>query len=299
MDDIFIYSDTLKEHEQHLSLVFNRLREKSLFLSKHKVDIISPRMDYLGHIIDDDSIHADQDKMQKICTWCMLCDYNDIQRYFGLVQYLAQFMPNITDYKAPLSGMIRHNHLFIWSALHDKCFEMIKQIACKTLILRMMDPRDKTPIWVVCNASASSISAFYGQGQEWYKAHPAGFLLKKFTPAQHNYYTWEQKMITILKALLKWEDKLIRIPITIVTDHKAFTFFKMKMNMSGQQVRWWEFLLQFNYTLVYTKGSTNKVIDTLSHYYMNDTSGEKHNLTNYINADVCINGQGDYLTEGW
>ena len=298
MDDIFIYSDTIEEHEQHLSLVFNRLREKSLFLSKRKVDILTPRMDCLGHIIDDDGIHVDQDKMQKVRAWRTPRDYNDVQRYLGLVQYLAQFMPNITDYTAPLSGMIRHNRLFVWSALHDKCFEMIKQIACKTPILRPVDPRDKTPIWVVCDASASGIGAFYGQGQEWYKSRPAGFLSKKFTPAQRNYYTWEQEMIAILEALLKWEDKLIGIPITIVTDHKALTFFKTKTNMSGRQVRWWEFLSRFNYTLVYTKGSTNKVADALSRYYMNDTPGEKHDLADYVNADVRIDSQGDYLTEG-
>ena len=45
-------------------------------------------------------------------------------------------------------------------------------------------------------------------------------------------------MIAILEALLKWEDKLIRILITIVTDHKALTIFKTKANMSGRQVRW-------------------------------------------------------------
>src|SRR6202453_807212 len=97
--------------------------------------------------------------------------------------------------------------------------------------------------------------AFYGQGPEWYKARPAGFMSKKFTPAQCNYHTWEHELIAILELLMKWEDKLLGRIFVIVTDHKALTFFKTKTYMSDRQVRWWEFLSQFNYTLVYTKGN--------------------------------------------
>ena len=63
------------------------------------------------------------------------------------------------------------------------------------------------------------------QGTEWYSARLAGFLSKKFTPAQCIYHTWEQELIAILEALIKWEDKLIGHEITIVTEHKALTFF--------------------------------------------------------------------------
>src|ERR1700730_3477787 len=83
-------------------------------------------MDCLGHIIDDDGIHADTNKMHKLRDWRTPRDYHDVQRFLGLVQYLAQFMPNVTAYTTPLSGMARHNMLFVWTAVHNKCFESIK-----------------------------------------------------------------------------------------------------------------------------------------------------------------------------
>jgi Reverse transcriptase (RNA-dependent DNA polymerase) len=64
MDDIFIFSCSIKEHKKHLGIVFDRLRKNHLFLSKKKVDLYSKRMECLGHIIDDRGIHADADKMQ-------------------------------------------------------------------------------------------------------------------------------------------------------------------------------------------------------------------------------------------
>ena len=69
LDDIFIYSSSIEEHEAHLAIVFNRLREAQLYLSRDKVDLYSTKMDCLGHIITNAGIHADTDKMQKIRDW--------------------------------------------------------------------------------------------------------------------------------------------------------------------------------------------------------------------------------------
>ena len=53
LDDIFIFSHSIEEHESHLRKVFNVLRAQLLYLSALKVDLYSSRMDCLGHRIDD------------------------------------------------------------------------------------------------------------------------------------------------------------------------------------------------------------------------------------------------------
>jgi hypothetical protein len=63
--------------------------------------------------------------------------------------------------------------------------------------------------------------AMYGQGETWQTCHPAGFMSKKFSAVQMNYRVFEMETIAILKALSKWEDKLLGRKITVVTDHKA------------------------------------------------------------------------------
>ena len=66
LDNIFIYSSSVEEHEAHLMIVFNRLPEAQLYLSRDKVDLYLTKMDCLGHLITDAGIHANADKMQKI-----------------------------------------------------------------------------------------------------------------------------------------------------------------------------------------------------------------------------------------
>jgi hypothetical protein len=69
LDDIFVYSDTVKEHKEHLQRVFSILRKAELYLETKKCDLYSKQIECLGHIIDNAGIHAELDKMEHIQNW--------------------------------------------------------------------------------------------------------------------------------------------------------------------------------------------------------------------------------------
>ena len=91
----------------------------------------------------------------------------------------------------------------------NKCFESIKTLTCKAPILKPINPKNLETIWVICDSSKSGVRDVYGQGLEWQSCRLVGFLSKNFSAAQQNYWTHEHETITILKALIKWEDKLL------------------------------------------------------------------------------------------
>jgi RNase H-like domain found in reverse transcriptase len=138
--------------------------------------------------------------------------------------------------------------------LLDKCLQSIKALACKVPILRPVDPKNPDPIWVITDGSKLGIGAVYGQGLEWQTCRLAGFLLKKFSVAQQHYRIHEHETIAMLEALMKWEDKLLGRKFTLVTDHKGLKYFETQKNLSDRQVRWWEFLSHFNFTIMYVCG---------------------------------------------
>ena len=295
LDDIFIFSDTLDEHEKHLTYVFQKLRESRLYIEKAKCDLYSESMDCLGHLIDEHGLHADTDKMACVRDWRTPRSHKDVQRFLGLVQYLAHFMPDVTAYTGPLSAICRGGRPFLWKPLHDACLNHIKAIACKSPILRPIDPKIDDPIWVICDASMSGIGAMYGQGETWQTCRPAGFMSKKFTTAQMNYRVFEMETIAILEALLKWEDKLLGRRVIVVTDHKALEFFKTQKRLNNRQARWMEFLARFDINITYVKGETNLVADALSRYYENDVWDESHDISQYVNADARLDPTGEDL----
>jgi hypothetical protein len=295
LDDIFVFSDSIEEHEEHLKLIFAKLRKAQLYLEEKKLDLYSKRMDCLGHVIDDRGIHADTDKMSRVREWRTPRNKHDVQRFLGLVQYLAHFMPDVTAYTGPLAAIERNGHPFHWTPLHRVCMENIKILACKTPILRPINPKSDEPIWLICDASASGIGCVYGQGPTWQTCRPAGFMSKKFTAAQHNYRVFEMETIAILEGLLKWEDKLLGNKVRVVTDHRALEFFKTQRRLSSRQMRWMEYLSRFDFDIQYVKGTSNKVADSLSRYYQSDTSDDTHMTYDYVNADLVLDPEGEDL----
>ncbi|KAG6871616.1 hypothetical protein C0993_002981 [Termitomyces sp. T159_Od127] len=103
----------------------------------------------------------------------------------------------------------------------------------------------------------------------------------KFTTAQQNYAVHELETLAILEALLKWEDKLMGYKIHIITDHKALEFFKT----------------QFDIT--YVKEELNKVADCLSQYFESDTHDDVHDAHDFVQADKCIDPDGEDLPLHW
>ena len=63
MDDIFVFSDSINEHQNHLKLTFEKLHENSLYLCSEKCQLFAESVECLGHIIDEKGLHTDGDKM--------------------------------------------------------------------------------------------------------------------------------------------------------------------------------------------------------------------------------------------
>ena len=108
-DDMFIYSQIIREHIKHIIKVLQQPGEAQFYLSKSKLGLFSDKVDCLGHVIDNNGIHGKLDKMQHIRKWRVPKNYNDVQKFLGLVQYLALYMPDITAYTTPLSGLVQNN----------------------------------------------------------------------------------------------------------------------------------------------------------------------------------------------
>ena len=123
-------------------------------MSRSKLDLFSDKTDCLGHIIDDNGIHAELDKMWRIREWRIPQNYNEVQIFLGLVQYLALYMPDITVCTTLLSGLAQNNQTFQWTPLLDKCFQRIKVIARQSLILlKPVDFNKNEPVWVIMDGS--------------------------------------------------------------------------------------------------------------------------------------------------
>ena len=66
IDDILIYSKTEDEHESHLWLALQVLKEYKLYAKFSKCDFSLRSVDFLGHIISSDGVELDPKKMDAV-----------------------------------------------------------------------------------------------------------------------------------------------------------------------------------------------------------------------------------------
>jgi hypothetical protein len=59
LDEIIIYSKSKEEHEHHLRLVLQVLREQQLYAKLSKCSFYQKQIHYLGHIISKNGIVVD------------------------------------------------------------------------------------------------------------------------------------------------------------------------------------------------------------------------------------------------
>ncbi|GBE83164.1 Transposon Ty3-G Gag-Pol polyprotein [Sparassis crispa] len=63
----------------------------------------------------------------------------------------------------------------------------------------------------------------------------------------------------------------------------------------NRQIRWNEYMSQFQYKIQYVEGATNKVVDCLLRYYENDNADEFAPIQYYANADARLDPEWDDL----
>src|ERR1044072_9386346 len=69
IDDILIYSKNQEEHEEHLRLVFQIMREKKLYANPSKCEFWLDEVKFLGHVISKEGIAVDPAKVETVLAW--------------------------------------------------------------------------------------------------------------------------------------------------------------------------------------------------------------------------------------
>jgi len=69
IDDILIYSANRVEHEEHLRIVLEKLREKKLFAKFKKCEFWLEEVAFLGHVVSKDGLAVDPAKVQSVVEW--------------------------------------------------------------------------------------------------------------------------------------------------------------------------------------------------------------------------------------
>jgi hypothetical protein len=92
IDDILVYSRSEEEHEEHLHLALQRLREHRLYAKLSKCEFWMKQVAFLGHVILKGGISVDPSKVQDVLRWNAPTSVSDIRSFPGLPGYYQRFI---------------------------------------------------------------------------------------------------------------------------------------------------------------------------------------------------------------
>ena len=69
VDDILIYSKSEEEHEDHLRVVLQVLRDHQLYAKFNKCEFWLIEVKLLGHIVSTSGVSVDPEKVEAVMSW--------------------------------------------------------------------------------------------------------------------------------------------------------------------------------------------------------------------------------------
>jgi hypothetical protein len=261
MDDILIFSKTKEEHLQHIEQVIRVLQVEGLSAKLKKCQFFQPELKFLGHVVSAKGIHPDPDKIEAVQNWPVPHTQTELKGFLGLTNYFRKFIKNYSHLASPLTDLTRKSlgTIVTFTPAALSAFTALKEKLVTAPVLAV--PDFSKPFKIVCDASQIGLGGVLLQDDQ-----PLAYESKKFTLAEKNYSTTDRELYAAVYCLKKWKIYMLHNPENVLeTDHKPNTTINTKQDLSPRQIRWIDFLQQFNIKWVYGKGSKN-LADPLSRF---------------------------------
>ena len=269
-DDVLIYGrgETIEEatldHDKNLLALLDRCRQKGIKLNANKLKLHLRSVSYMGHCLTDSGLQPDDRKIMAIKRMPAPKDKQGVQRLLGMVNYLAKFIPNLSEITTPLRSLLHSDAEWVWDpAIQGAAFEKIKQLLLSAPVLKYFDAQK--PIVIQGDSSQSGLGACLMQ-----EGAPIAYASRSLTETEQQYAQIEKETLAIVFAMEKFHMYVYgHDHVTVETDHKPLlAIFKKALNNAPKRLQRMLLRLQrYQFVLTFRPGSDVVVADALSRAY--------------------------------
>ena len=118
-----MYSKSREEHERHLSIVLQTLKDKRLYAKLKKYEFWLDRVSFLRHVVTKDGISVDPGKVDALSNWRRPTTVTEIRSFLGLASYYRQFIEGFSKIALPLTRLTQKGVKFEWSDDCERSFQ--------------------------------------------------------------------------------------------------------------------------------------------------------------------------------
>jgi hypothetical protein len=126
LDNILIFTKSIKEYRHVTQLVLERLREHKLFLCHDKCEFEQTTIEYLGLIISEGEIHMDPVKVAGVMEWPTPKSKKEVQSILGFANFYRRFIEGFSHHAKPLFKLMKKDRKWSWAETEQGAFNEIK-----------------------------------------------------------------------------------------------------------------------------------------------------------------------------
>ena len=127
VDDILIYSETEEDHEDHLRVVLQTLRDHQLYAKFSKCEFWLTEVRFLGHVASASGVSVDPKKVEAVMSWERPKSVFEIRSFLGLAGYYKRFIEDFSRLAAPMTKLTRKEVKFEWNDSCERAFQELKR----------------------------------------------------------------------------------------------------------------------------------------------------------------------------
>ena len=266
IDDILVFSRTVKKHLEHLRIILQRLRDHGFVLHPQKCVMAQEEVEFLGHSISSEGVKPTQNKVEAINKFPVPQNIKSLQEFIGMVTYYHRFLPGIAHTLAPLHGALKgklKQKKLSWTPALQKSFDSAKAAVSKAVLLSF--PTRNARLQLHTDASDVAIGAALQQMTPHGPA-PIAFFSRKLSDTEQRYCTFDRELLAVYAAIRHFRHFVEAVPFDIFTDHMPLVdAIKKKSDpVSKRQQRHLSAISEYDCTLRHISGKLNPVADALS-----------------------------------
>lgn len=261
LDDVIVIGKDFQHHLQQLEKILMKIKSAGLKLNPKKCNFFKNKVNYLGHIISQDGVQTDPEKIEAVQKWPTPKDKTEVRAFLGLCSYYRRFVEGFAEIAKPLHQLTEEKKSFYWSDSCNEAFKRLKKKLCESPILGY--PNRDGQFIVDTDASNSAIGGVLSQKQGDQEVVIAYFS-KALSRPEANYCVTRRELLAVVKTLRHFKKYLIGRPFLLRTDHAALKWLLQFKDPEGQVARWIEQLQEYEYTIEHRSGKSHMNADGLS-----------------------------------
>ena len=288
IDDILVFSATVSEHLQRLNRVFEKLEKANLKLRPSKCNFFKKSLLFLGHIVSQDGVHVDPDKVAALQQWPVPKNVKQLRQFLGFTGFYRRFIKNYSKVAKPLNDLLveptdtsKHKKSRVdqgkkasrkknkyrcigwrWSDEQQEAFDTLIKLLTSAPILAYADYQ--LPFVLHTDASIEGLGAILYQKQDGV-LRVIAYASRGLKQSERNYPAHKLEFLALKWAITeKFNEYLYGNHFEVYTDNNPLTYVLTTAKLDAVGHRWLAELAAYDFSLHYRSGKTNIDADALS-----------------------------------